>query len=203
MFKKKRKNQKEFKEVEILFEKEEKKKPDIPVNIKEEDDYAVLEPLDIWTQKKTSIEQKPITSKEVIEIRKNKPKEEKPKEEKKEEKIEEVKPKLIIQKTQPKEIKAESPVQKVLPAPPEKLTEPEESISKIPLNHIETDIDKLMQIVDEKKIVSLEYLSKQLKMSVDRLETWAKILEDRGLIEIEYPIIGLPKLRKKEWKQKQ
>jgi len=210
MFKKKKKNQKEFKEIEFVFEKDEEKKPEIPVRIAEEDDYAVLEPLDIWTPKKTSIEKKPIISKEVIEIKKKKPKEQPIEEHKKEEKLEEkkeeakheeVKPKLIIQKTQPKEIKIESDVQKVSPKPTEEITKTEESISEIPLNHIETDIDKLIEIIDEKKTVGLEYLSKSLKISVDRLENWAKILEDRGLIEIEYPIIGLPKLRKKECKK--
>jgi len=79
---------------------------------------------------------------------------------------------------------------------------PEAATSKIPIDQIETDIDKLMEIIDEKKIVGLDYLSKALKISTEKLEVWAKMLEDRGLIEIEYPIIGLPKLRKKEWKQK-
>lgn len=176
MFKKKKKNQKELKETELSFKKEEKKKPEIPVRIGEYDDYAVSEPFDLSKQKKAPIQQKTKIPKGV-------------------------KQKLIIQKIQSKEIKPEKSVQKVLPKSPEKITKLEESISKIPINHIETDIDKLMKIIDEKKIVGLDYLSKILKISVERLEAWAKLLEDRGLIEIEYPIIGLPKLRKKECKK--
>ena len=214
MLKKRKENRKQFEEVEFPSE-EKKKKPEIPIRIKEEDEYAVLEPFDTFDQKRPSTEQKPRISGEVIEIKKIKPKEEKvekketkPKEMVEEKKIEkrkeevkpeQVKPKLIIRKIKPKEIKLERPVQKVLPKPPE-ITKPE-AISKIPINHIETDIDKLMKIIDEKKIVGLEYLSKTLKISVDRLESWAKMLEDRGLIEIEYPIIGLPKLRKVECKK--
>jgi len=75
-------------------------------------------------------------------------------------------------------------------------------LTKIPINMIETDIDKLMIIIEEKKSVSVKDLSKALNVEVERIENWAKILEKHGLIEIEYPIIGLPRLRKKEWKEK-
>lgn len=171
-----------------MFKK--KKKSGIPVRIKKRNGYAVLEPFDLSSPKKVATQPKTKTSKEVMHIKKEKPKG--------------VKPKLIIQKIKSKEIKAEEPIQKPiqrgLPKPSEKLTE-QEAISKIPINHIETDIDRLMKIIDEKKIVGIDYLSKTLKISVDRLEAWAKLLEDRGLIEIEYPIIGLPKLRKKECKK--
>jgi hypothetical protein len=245
MFKKKKKNKEKF--IELPLQESEKKMSDVPIRIKEEDDYAVLEPFDMWGQKKTSTEQKPKMSREVIdfmkkklkkkpkhekvvkkkpdkkqdkpkeepkeeqkpvkkEVKKPEKKEEKPKKEekkpeKKEEKPEEIKQKLIIQKNKPEEKKSEKPAQKDLPKPPEKTPESED-ISKIPINHIETDIDELMRIIDEKKIVGLEYLSKKLKIDVNTLEDWAKMLEDRDLIEIEYPIIGLPKLRKKKWKQK-
>lgn len=77
-----------------------------------------------------------------------------------------------------------------------------ERLKKIPIDMIETDIDKLMTIIEEKKSVSIEDMSKQLNVEVEQVENWAKILEEHGLIEIEYPIIGLPKLRKKEWKEK-
>ncbi len=204
MFKKKKKKQEKFREIELPFEKEEKKRPEMPVHIAKKGDYAVLEPYDIYNQKKTSIEQKPkISKEEVIPIKKKKSKEEEPKKEKIE--PEKAKPKLIIQKNKPKEIeppKIEKPTPKPPPKPPEKDTETQEEIRRIPINEIETEIDELMKIIDEKKVVELEYLSKALKIDVDTLETWAKMLEERGLIEIEYPIIGLPKLRKKEWKKK-
>ena len=185
MFKKKKKGSKKR---NFLFKQ--KKKSDVPVRIKEEDDYAVLEPLDLSKQKKLVIRKKTPLPPKIMVIKKEQPKKEiKPIEKPKEVmKTEPVKPKLIIQKIPPKST--------------EKTIESTEHISKLPVDHIETDIDKLMKIIDEKNIVGLDYLSKTLKINVDRLEAWAKILEDRGLIEIEYPIIGLPRLRKKGWKKK-
>jgi len=184
---KKGKKQKQFKEKKLTFKKAEKKKPEVSVRIREEQDYAVLEPFTLST--KTSIKQKVNKPKEVVEI-------------KKEEKKEEVKPKPTVQESKPKEIKPVQPVQKVLPKPPVKTTQPEIPISKIPIDHIETDIDRLLKLITEKKTVDLGYLSKELKIDVERLEIWAKLLEDRGFIEIEYPILGLPKLRIKGWKKK-
>lgn len=181
MFKRKNKKQNEIKKVNF-HSKELKEKFDTPVRLTEEDDYAVLEPFDISKQKTD-------TNKGDLQI-------------KKETTEEEIKPKLIIKKAEPKEVVTKPPVQNI---PLKSTIQPiksEESISKIPINHIETDIDRLMKIIDEKKIIGIEELSKALKISPDRLEIWAKILEDGGLIEIEYPIIGLPKLRKKEWKTK-
>ena len=199
MFKKKKR--KEFKEIKVPFKNEEKRKPDIPVRIKEEDNYVVLEPFDLSKQT-TRIPKKLIQIKKKLfreEVKPQKPEEIRP-----------IKPKIIIKRVEPKEAIPKKPevvkpkliIQKVLPKPPEKITEPEKPMSEIPIDHIETDIDKLMRIIDEKKVVGLEYLSKALKISVERLEIWAKMLEDRDLIEIEYPILGLPKLRKKGWKKK-
>jgi len=182
-----------------------KKKSSVTVRVKKKGDYAVLEPLDVYDQKKTKVERPNIKpdKKEKIERKKEiemiatkatrnivsllaPPKE--------------VKPKLIIRETKPKEIKPERPVQKIIPKSPEKITKPV-TVREIPINSIETDIDKLMRIINEKEVVGIEYLSKELKIDVDRLEAWAKMLEDRGLIEILYPIFGLPKLRKKKWKK--
>lgn len=197
MFKKKKKR---LREILFPFKKKEKKSTGIPVHIREEDHYAVLKPFGLSKQKiktpKKIIFKRPATIKPKIAVKRIEQKEVKPK------KPEIVKPKLVIQKTKPKYVKPERPVQKILPKSPEQITKPEDFVSKLPINHIETDIDKLMKIIDEKKVVGLDYLSKTLKISVNRLEIWAKMLEDRGLIEIEYPIIGLPKLRKKECKKK-
>ena len=182
-----------------------KKKTDVTVHIKKKGDYAILEPFNVYNQKKTKVEKPNIKSdnKEKIERKKEiemiakqatsnivsllaPPKE--------------VKPQFIVQETKPKEIKPEKPVQKLVSKPPEKTTKPV-TVKEIPIDQIETDIDKLMRIIDEKDVVSIEYLSKELKIDVDRLEAWAKMLEDRGLIEIIYPVFGLPKLRKKKWKK--
>jgi len=66
---------------------------------------------------------------------------------------------------------------------------------------IETTIDRLIAIIDKRGNVTTIDLSKELGVSVERIESWAKMLEDRGLIEIEYPLIGSSRLRKKEWKK--
>ncbi len=178
MFRRIKKKHNEAKKTRFKLFKKEKKDSNTPVySISEENDYAVLKPFGIEKQK-------PKESKDVVLV-KDPPKEE-------------IKPKLIIQKTKP-----DVPVQPIIPKQPETPIKIEETTSRIPINHIETDIDKLMKIIDEKKVVDLDYLSKNLKINPDRLEAWAKMLEDHGLIEIEYPIIGLPKLRKKEWKTKE
>lgn len=62
---------------------------------------------------------------------------------------------------------------------------------------IQTDIDKLLKLLDEKRSINVLDLAKKLGVKVEQVEEWAKILEDHGLVEIEYPIIGLPKVKKK------
>jgi DNA-binding transcriptional ArsR family regulator len=182
MFKRKKKNENEPKKIKFRFGRMKEKKFDVTAHLDKEDDYAVLEPFDI-------LKQKTDTPKENVQV-------------KRETYEEENKTKLIIKKPESKEVESKIPALQIPLKPSIQPIKPEESISKIPINHIETDIDRLMKIIDEKKIIGIEELSKTLKISPDRLEIWAKILEDAGLIEIEYPIIGLPKLRKKEWKTK-
>ena len=72
---------------------------------------------------------------------------------------------------------------------------------KIEYVGIETTIDRLINILEKRGSVSTIDLSKELGVSIERIESWAKIFEDRGLIDIEYPLIGSSKLRKKEWKK--
>lgn len=72
--------------------------------------------------------------------------------------------------------------------------------SKIESTGIETTIDKMIDIIDKRGSVNTFNLSKELGVSIERIESWAKILEERGLIEIEYPLIGPSKLRKKNGK---
>ncbi len=63
---------------------------------------------------------------------------------------------------------------------------------------IQTDIDKLIEIVENKGPITILDLSKELEVEPEQIEEWAKILEERGMIEIEYHPIGPPKLRKKK-----
>ncbi len=155
------------------------KKPEVTVNIEKENHYAIIKPIidENKTNTKEELNEEKIKNEKLLqikEIEKNEvPKETETIEEKKIEKIEK-----SIEAIKTEEVKKE-----------------------ILIDMIETDIDKLMKTLNEKKSISIGDLSKTLKISIDRLENWAKILEDHGLIVIEYPIIGLPKLRKKEWKK--
>jgi len=63
---------------------------------------------------------------------------------------------------------------------------------------IETNIDKLINIVENRGSVTVESLSKELGIPPDQIEEWARILEERGMVEIEYPPLGSTKLRKKK-----
>ncbi|MCX6821401.1 MAG: hypothetical protein NTW30_01350 [Candidatus Aenigmarchaeota archaeon] len=82
----------------------------------------------------------------------------------------------------------------------EKTEVPKEKIVNL-IDGIGTTIDKLIDIINKRGSVTTIDLSKELEVSVEMIEIWAKILEDRGLINIEYPLIGPSKLRKKEWKK--
>ncbi len=82
----------------------------------------------------------------------------------------------------------------------EKIEIPKKDIERSTAD-IETAIDELIDTINTRGSVTTLELSRQLGVSIERIESWAKILEDRGLIEIEYPLIGQSKLRKKVWKK--
>jgi len=63
---------------------------------------------------------------------------------------------------------------------------------------IETKIDQLIDIVEKNGSIPIPVLSRELKVPSEQIERWARILEEHGIIEIEYPAIGPPKLRKKK-----
>ena len=110
-----------------------------------------------------------------------------------------------LSESKPKQIL--EPKKELVEKSPEEIRKEEEKksliqeLQKFPVDMIETEIDKLMDLIEKKKSVSIGELSQELKVSIEQIENWAKILEENNMIEIEYPIIGLPKLRKKEWKE--
>jgi CBS domain-containing protein len=61
-------------------------------------------------------------------------------------------------------------------------------------NVIETDIDKILNMVTTK--VSISKIAKETGMKEDHIEELARILEEHGLIKIDYPAIGKPVLRR-------
>ena len=62
---------------------------------------------------------------------------------------------------------------------------------------IETKIDQLIKIVEKDGSIPIPILSRELKVHPEQIERWARILEEQGILEIIYPPIGPPKLRKK------
>jgi chromosome segregation ATPase len=53
---------------------------------------------------------------------------------------------------------------------------------------INTEIDKLIDILSQKKRVELEELSKQLGMDRKKVKKWLLVLEDEGYIKLEYKL---------------
>jgi CBS domain-containing protein len=62
---------------------------------------------------------------------------------------------------------------------------------------IDTDIDEVLKIVDRKGSIDIDDVKKRLLLPEDKIEEWGKILESHNLLELFYPPIGKPKLRKK------
>jgi len=60
---------------------------------------------------------------------------------------------------------------------------------------LETDVDKLLKIIEEKGTVTTEELAKILKVEEEKVEEWGRILEEHGLIKMEYPPLGKPLLK--------
>jgi CBS domain-containing protein len=61
-----------------------------------------------------------------------------------------------------------------------------------------TDIDRLLELIEEKGRVTIDEASEKLKVDRQMIEEWAAILEEHSLITVEYPIIGTVELVKKE-----
>ncbi len=61
-------------------------------------------------------------------------------------------------------------------------------------NVIETSIDKLIQVLKEKGKMSISEVADFLNVTQKEVEPWINILEENGIIEIKYPVIGEPKI---------
>jgi DNA repair exonuclease SbcCD ATPase subunit len=57
---------------------------------------------------------------------------------------------------------------------------------------IETQIDALAKIVAERKKITVSDAASLLKTSETQIEEWVRILEDSGLVELNYPALGEP-----------
>jgi len=59
---------------------------------------------------------------------------------------------------------------------------------------IETDVDKLVNIISQKGKVSIKEAGKKLGIKASQVEEWAKVLEEHGLVKMVYPFIGEPRV---------
>ncbi|MBI5061053.1 MAG: hypothetical protein HZB67_01965 [Candidatus Aenigmarchaeota archaeon] len=62
---------------------------------------------------------------------------------------------------------------------------------------LKTTVDELYDIIVKTKGIRLDHAAKKFHVPEAKIEEWAKILEENGLIEIHYPPIGKPTLMKK------
>jgi len=72
-----------------------------------------------------------------------------------------------------------------------------DSIHKATDKVIGSEIDVLIMIIEKRKSVSVDELVKEMNLKQNHIENLAKILEKRGLIEIDYGIFGSPVLKVK------
>lgn len=66
-------------------------------------------------------------------------------------------------------------------------------------DYIETDLDKLVNFVNQVEAIKLSTVTKLFNISLKKAEEWAKILDSHNIVRLHYPGIGEPELRK--WKK--
>lgn len=59
---------------------------------------------------------------------------------------------------------------------------------------IETSIDKLLDLVRKRKRIRISEASKILKVSQKQIDEWVFTLEDKGIVELKYPVLGEPEI---------
>jgi len=70
------------------------------------------------------------------------------------------------------------------------LKKSEEGKKLIQSEIVVTDVDKLLSIIKSHGEISSEETARMLNLKKETIEDWAKILAEKGLIEVEYPVVG-------------
>ncbi|MGC8929394.1 MAG: hypothetical protein ACP5OZ_02610, partial [Candidatus Woesearchaeota archaeon] len=72
---------------------------------------------------------------------------------------------------------------------------------------IETEVDKLLELLKERKKVSISEAAKKLGLDNKTIEEWADFLEEEGVIKIEYtlttPVLVLKEINEDQIKNKE
>lgn len=108
------------------------------------------------------------------------------------------KQKKVIRKKQEKVIGKK---EKTVPDKKKSFVKPVMSAAE-PFVNLVTNVDRVYQVVLEKKSVSLNDLAMRFSVSLGKVEEWAKVLDETGLLELHYPVIGKAELRVKAEKMK-
>jgi chromosome segregation protein len=53
---------------------------------------------------------------------------------------------------------------------------------------ISTPIDKMIEIIRENREINLEYVAAKLNENIQKVEEWASLLEDQGMIKVDYAL---------------
>ncbi|MFH1641414.1 MAG: hypothetical protein ABIC04_00785 [Nanoarchaeota archaeon] len=67
---------------------------------------------------------------------------------------------------------------------------------KVEIGIHETELDAICKIVEQKERIKLSAIAKFYGVDNKKVEEWVKILEEHKLVEMYYPVIGKPELRK-------
>ena len=84
--------------------------------------------------------------------------------------------------------------------PVKEMKEIKQVAKELKKHEIITDFDRVMDYVKKNKKVRVIKIAKDLKIYQKRVEDCARVLEENGLIEIEYPLIGDIALKLKGYK---
>ncbi len=85
----------------------------------------------------------------------------------------------------------QKPIQKQVSKPKPK------PVPKLPATkQITTVFDNIVSIVENDEELEFKDAAARFNVSTDKIEEWAKILEEHGLVKIYYPAFGSPRMRK-------
>lgn len=83
-----------------------------------------------------------------------------------------------------------------------KRLKPSMTASKKDKYQVETEIDRLYEMVRDRGMIKVRFASKKLNVKRERIEEWGRILEDHDLIILHYPPFGDPFLMLKKFKHR-
>ena len=70
-------------------------------------------------------------------------------------------------------------------------------------SNVKTSIDEMLNILETVDSIRLDQLAKQLQVNEKLVQDWGRVLEERHLIEVNYPAFGKPTYKKMKYKPKE